>query len=204
MSRPLERRRLLAALAAGGLACAVRPRTAKAQATPPSATSHDPFGPVVPPLQLPKTRLLTHRGEKVALHSLLEGRITALQLMFTGCSATCPIQGAVFAAAQQRLGSSLDAAQWLSISIDPMADDPKALTQWLQGHGARPGWAAAAPEYADLDPLLDALRGRANGPDRHTGAAFILDRRGMLRFRTVDLPAPDHLADIVRKVATLA
>lgn len=189
------RRRLLALLA--GAACPA----ARGQAPAPG---HDPFGPVRPPLALPRTRVVTHRGVATELADLLHGRITAMQLMFTGCSATCPIQGAIFAAAQRKLGGTLPAVQWLSISIDTLADDPPALRAWLQRHQAQDGWLAATPQGRDLDPLLDALRGRAGDADRHVTAAFIVDRRAQLVFRTVDLPAPDALADLLRQAAQLA
>jgi len=71
--------------------------------------------------------LLTHQGAATNLAELLRGRVTALQPMFTGCSATCPIQGALFAQAQHALlgrWQSPTPVQWLSLSIYPLADGP--------------------------------------------------------------------------------
>ena len=80
----------------------------------------------------------------MALQTLLKGHITAVQLMFTGCTATCPIQGAIFADAASQLATAGRELRLLSISIDPLGDDAQALTAWLQRYGAQPQrWGAA-------------------------------------------------------------
>ena len=78
----------------------------------------------------------------------------------------------------------------LSISIDPLGDDTQALTAWLGRFGAKPErWKAAVPRVQDVDPLLDFLRGRATGTDRHTAQAFLFDRQARQAYRTAEMPA---------------
>jgi len=133
---------------------------------------------------------------------VLRGRVTAVQLMFTGCSATCPIQGALFADAQQRLAHSDARLQLLSISIDPLGDDVNAMRAWLAKFGAESArWNALLPRIQDVDRLLDFLRGRAAGVDRHTAQAFVFDRQARLVYRTEDMPEPAELARLMQRIA---
>lgn len=187
-----HRRGLLTLL---GLAC-----TSGFAAPPPP--SHDPFGPVTPPQPTPRWRLVDERERTLDLASRLRGKVTALQLMFTGCSATCPIQGALFAAVAPGLTSP--DAQLLSVSIDPLSDDPKALRRWLDRFGRHPAWQAARPEVRDVDALLDFLRGRASGVDRHTAQVFLFDRQARLLYRTPDMPSPAQVNTMLTQLAALS
>ena len=165
------------------------------------ARAHGSFGPVEPALAAPALSLQGDDGRRVELGALLAGQVTAVQLMFTGCSATCPIQGAMFAEVQQRLAHDDARLRLLSISIDPLGDDAKALRGWLEKFGASaPRWSAALPQLRDVDRLLDFLRGRAPGVDRHTAQAFVFDRRARLVYRTEDMPSPPELTRLMRSV----
>lgn len=154
--------------------------------------AHAHGGLVLPRLAPPPAvRLRLQDGRTVSPAALLEGRVTALQLMFTGCSATCPIQGALFAEVERHLQARRAApgdVQLVSASIDALADDPAALAGWLGRFGAGKFWRAGTPTIADLDRWLDFLQGRRAGADRHTTQVFLFDRRGRLALRTVDLP----------------
>jgi len=166
------------------------------------ARAHGSFGPVQPALVAPALSLNDMNGQRVALAALLTGRVTALQLMFTGCSATCPIQGAMFAEVQQRLAADDPRLRLLSVSIDPLGDDPKALRAWLAKFGAQTSrWSAALPQLKEVDTLLDFVRGRAPGLDRHTAQAFVFDRQARLVYRTEDMPNPAELVSLLKQVA---
>jgi len=169
----------------------------------PAAPAHDSFGPVRPPQALPPLPLVGDDGQRTDLASRLRGRTTALQLMFTGCSATCPIQGALFGAIAPMVAGKPE-LQLLSISIDPLADGPQALRSWLARFGATAQWRAAAPRVDDVDRLLELLRGRARGPDRHTAQVYLFDRRARLAYRTADMPPARFVADMLGELALLA
>jgi len=92
----------------------------------------------------------------------------------------------------------------LSLSVDPLGDTPQALAAWLGRFGAPvQRWSGAIPRVQDVDRLLDFLRGRASGVDRHTAQAFLFDRQARLAFRTVDMPAGADLAALMRQLAEL-
>jgi protein SCO1/2 len=167
------------------------------------------LGPVTPAQGLPAPPVTLHDGRRLPLGQVLRGRLTALQLMFTGCSSLCPVQGATFAQLQAlllrpsgpggRSGTGTGAAaamapQLLSISIDPLGDDARALAAWRGRFGAGPGWLAAVPGVGDVDGLFEALRGRASGPDRHSTQVFLLDASGRLVFRCAELASAESVA----------
>lgn len=198
----------VAGLAAG--AALTRGAWAAERIAPPARHQHLPFGPVVPPRAIPSFRIATHTGANADLGSLLRGRTSAVQLMFTGCSATCPIQGALFAQAQGLMASrarSADMAgiQFVSLSIDPLGDPPARLDRWLRGFGATANWWAGAPRVNDVERLSDTLgrdgEPRPGGSDPHTGQVFIVDRRGELAFRTAGMPSAETILDALRAVA---
>lgn len=192
---------LLAALGVATLA--VGPRGVGAAAQGVAGMGHpDPFGPVNPPQPAPALSMLRDDGTRGDLPSLLRGRVTAVQLMFTGCSSICPLQGALFAEVARRLPAP--DARLLSLSIDPLADDAAALRTWLDRFGAPPAWRGAAPRLQDVDRLLEFMRGRSTGPDRHKGQVSLFDRQGRLVLRTPDLPPAGYVADLLTTLAQTA
>lgn len=195
------RRRLLQAGAAWLALPAV---AARAQAQAP-AKAHAPPGPVQPALAAPALRLTPSSGPAETLPALLKGRVTALQLMFTGCSATCPIQGAMFAEVQRQLAAVQAPADWrlLSVSIDPLSDGAPQLKAWLERFGAQPArWRAAAPDVKEVDTLFNFLQGETDGVDRHSSQVFVFDRQAALAWRTLDLPSLKQVMTALQNVAS--
>ena len=161
----------------------------------PHASAHEPIGPVTPAPTAPDVTLTLHDGRRATLAALLSGKTTVLQLMFTGCSATCPIQGAVFAALQSRLAAAPATVQLLSISIDALADDANALAGWRRRFGASPRWLAGVPPPSQVERLLDFVRGRARrDDDRHTANAYLFDARARLVYRYAEFAAADDIS----------
>jgi protein SCO1/2 len=166
------------------------------------ASAHDSIGVVKPAQAVPALEMTSMDGRPVKLDTLLRGKVTALQLMFTGCSATCPISGALFSDLQSRLVQAPSNFQLLSVSIDPLGDDPKALRTWLQRFGARPErWTAALSTTKDLDRLLDFVGGRASGVDRHTAQVYLFDTQARLSYRTTDMPPPVAVSALMGQIA---
>jgi protein SCO1/2 len=193
----LLRRELLRATARLGLACGL----ASAGMTTAPVRAHDELGPVLPRRAAPGLNLTLHDGRKTALPRLLQGRWTALQLMFTGCSGTCPLQGATFAHLQELVLDRLPGAQLLSLTVDPLSDDPARLETWRRSFGARAQWLAAAPPVAHNEVMLDFLQARNDGPDKHRAATYLFDRNGRLAYRCAEL-APAR--DVARSLEQLA
>lgn len=162
------------------------------------------IGRTRPPVAAPALRLVGQDGRAATLTDILRHRVTVVQLMFTGCSAICPLQGMQFASLQAALASrGMADVQLLSLSIDPLGDDPKALGAWLRRFGAGPTWRAAAPLPADLDGLLgllgrNGLPANASTGDRHSGQLGLFDGEARLVWRTADLPPVNEVMDALR------
>jgi protein SCO1/2 len=181
------------------LACALAPSALWPRAAP-AAADHMALGPLDPPRPAPALALTLHDGRAARLDRLLAGRWSALQLMFSGCTTTCPLQGAVFAALQSRLENRPPPVQLVSISIDALGDDTRSLSAWLKRHGAGPGWVAGVPGVRDVDRLLDFVAGRAapgRSADRHTAQVYVFDPRGRLAFRFAELASARDIAEVL-------
>jgi len=192
------RRRLCVSAAAVCAAALGAGLAARARATA-VAADHGRVDPPVPIPDLPVRR--AGDGSSAGLAALLRGRATALHLMLTGCSSVCPIQGAIFERVQTLLpDQAARGIQLMSLSIDPLADTPRAMREWLARFDAQTGWIAVAPEPKDLDRLLGLFGAAGNGVDAHATQVNIIDRRGDLVFRTPELPSADAIANILRRV----
>lgn len=170
---------------------------------PGMALAHGNVGPVRPPLVMPDIPMLRHDGTRLSLHALLKGKATALQLMFTGCSDTCTLQGALFSEVQPALkGQAASSMQLLSVSIDPLNDNPAALRAWLKKFDAGRHWIAAAPDIRQVDALRTLLE-QASGPaDNHGGQVFLFDKEARLVWRMENLPPPQAVARQLSRIAT--
>jgi protein SCO1/2 len=158
-------------------------------------------GRVDPPVPVPDLPVRCANGASASLAALVRGRATALQLMFTGCSTVCPIQGAIFQRVQELLiDQSLHGIQLFSLSVDPLDDGPAALRAWLKKFHAREGWIAAAPDIKDLDKFLALFGQGRNAVENHATQVNIINRRGELIWRTAELPSADSIADILRRL----
>jgi protein SCO1/2 len=183
-----------------GVAASGAPASAEAEAARAAAArAHYPFGPVEPRLAPPSLSLLGADGKELDLPVWLKGRPTAVQLVFTRCTTTCPIQGALFAALAPKLERG---ARILSVSIDPEHDTPAELSAWMARFGSHPAWYAAAPrDLAGVDVMFDFLRGRAQGLDRHSVQVYLFDTQGQLAYRTADMPSPAEVVSVLGKLA---
>lgn len=151
-----------------------------------------PTGWVTPPQPVPAVPVQLAEGGSQLLPKLFEGRITAVQLMFTSCSSTCPTQGAAFGA----LASRLHGVGWqlLSLSIDALGDTPQRLAAWQKPFGAHPSWRLGLPAVVDVERLRDYFHGAPSRAGTHTAQVFLVDARARLAWRSGDNPA---LAEVV-------
>jgi protein SCO1/2 len=158
-------------------------------------------GPIVPPLDLPEIVVTSNTGVTKTLKEFAEHKLSALQLMFTTCTTTCPMQGATFERVQDMVpdmpGRGL---QLISLSIDPKNDTPKALSDWLNMFHARPGWIGVTPAPKDVDAIKAFFGAGSNPLDPHSTQTHILDRSGRLVYHTLELPPPEQIASILKRM----
>lgn len=156
---------------------------------PPPALAQQLAGRVDPPLLAPALTVRWHGAPQRTLAEVLRGRVTPPQMTFTTCTATCPIQGALFAAVRDRFRGNRSDVQLMCPRLEPMADTPAVLQGWLQRQGGGQGrWLAGSPGLRARDAWTDFLTSAQRRPDRHTGQICFFDRVGRLALRTVDFP----------------
>ncbi|MCQ4163252.1 SCO family protein [Tahibacter harae] len=156
---------------------------------------HIHHAPATPPppgeltaARIPDVPVLTQAGEPRHFYrDLVQGRLVAINFIFTRCTAVCPLLGARFSQLQKMLGEDMARVGLISVSIDPANDTPQRLAQWSQGLGAQPGWTLVTGERADLDELLRSLGASAADPASHVPIALIVDeRRQPARWQRLD------------------
>ena len=163
------------------------------------AAEQPPTGWVNPRQGAPALPLQCADGRQRTLLQLMGGRVTAVQLMFTGCNTSCPTQGALFAQVAGLLPPL--GPQLLSISIDALGDNAQTLRQWQCRFGTFDSWVAGVPAVADVEPLAGFLRGVPASAGTHTAQVFVFDRRARLVYRTGDAPRASLVVALLDHVA---
>jgi protein SCO1/2 len=143
-------------------------------------------------------RLAVQRAPRPVPHAMLQdqdgrtfnlgdyrGRKLLVDFVYTRCRSICGVLGAGF----QRLSRDLpaaDGAMLLTISFDPQADTPAALTRYAQRFGADTTvWRVARPrDAAALAALLRTFEvvviPDAYGEFQHNAALHLVDEDGRL------------------------
>lgn len=144
------------------------------------------------------------------------GRLLLLNFVFTGCSTTCPTQTVELAALRRSLPPPLRAqVDFLSVSVDPLADTPATLAAFARRVDAdQPGWRFATGAPSQIDMLTQRLaaadpRQPNPGPADHGTALYLFDATGVLRQRYAGVPVDRprlarELADVAAAHAPLS
>jgi protein SCO1/2 len=90
--------------------------------------------------------------------------------------------------------------QLLSLSVDPEDDNVRALTSWRRRFHAGPNWLAAAPAPADTARIQTFFGQSAGSFASHSTQVNLVDRQGRLVWRTNELPTPEEIAAILKKL----
>jgi protein SCO1/2 len=139
------------------------------------------------PRPVPPLPLQTAEGARTSF-AALRGRWLLVDFIYTRCLTYCSVQGSEFARLQRELADPIaaDKVALLSVSFDPVRDDPVALAAYLHQHGAQgAGWIAARPlNHHDLTTLMHVF-GVVAVPDGlggfvHNAAIAVIDPTGQL------------------------
>ncbi len=112
---------------------------------------------------------------------LVQGRLAAINFIFTRCTTICPLLGTRFAQVQRQLGGDADRVALISVSIDPANDTPQELARWSRAFGAAAGWDLVTGARADIDRLARSLGASAADPASHAPLVVLIDERGSPR-----------------------
>jgi protein SCO1/2 len=118
-------------------------------------------------------QLTTQDGTVVRFYEdLLKGKAVAINLIYTRCSASCPLETAKLAQVQRLLGDRVGKDVFFySISIDPKHDTPEVLKAYAQRFHAGPGWLFLTGKEEDIQlvsrKLGLSIQSNAWNRDRH-------------------------------------
>ena len=122
----------------------------------------------------PNVTFTTQDGTRVRFYDdLLKGKIVAINLIYTTCQYSCPLETARMAQVQKLLGDRMGRDVFFySITIDPEHDTPEVLKAYGERYHAGPGWLFLTGTPADIELVsrklgLYSAPNPAN-PDGHT------------------------------------
>ena len=151
-----------------------------------------------PPVLLPDFGVTDHTGKHASFRQILHGHISLVQLIFTSCSNVCPIQGATFSQLQELIPTAYRSkVQLLSMTIDPLNDNPEALAAWLKQFNPLPMWKALRPDLNAIDTVRQLLNQNKTDVNSHLSEVLLVDASSRLVWRSSELPSSEALADKV-------
>jgi protein SCO1/2 len=101
-----------------------------------------PSAPDLPRLgKIPEATLLDQQGSVYETQAL-DRRVTVVNFIFTSCQTTCPILTQQMKRTREELSRAgvTDDLRFLSITVDPVTDQPEVLREYAESFGAGPDW----------------------------------------------------------------
>lgn len=125
----------------------------------------------------PNVTLTTQDGKQVKFYDdLLKGKIVAIDLIYTQCKDSCPLETARLRQVQRMLGDRVGKDIFFySISIDPTHDTPQVLHDYAEMYNAGPGWYFLTGKEEDIT-LISKKLGLYSadwGRDGHTASLMV-------------------------------
>ncbi|SDC12691.1 Cytochrome oxidase Cu insertion factor, SCO1/SenC/PrrC family [Pseudomonas guariconensis] len=154
----------------------------------------------------PNIRLLDQDGRPVRFFDeLIEGKVVAINFIFTGCTDSCPLETARLRQVQKLLGDRVGKDIFFySISIDPYNDTPTTLKRYAEKFGIGPGWTLLTGEPDDIEVLRRSLglfiEGLENGRSKDHNLSLIIGNQATGRWmKASPFESPYILADRLAK-----
>ncbi len=107
----------------------------------------------------PNVELITQDGKKVHFYDdLIQGKIVAIDMIYTTCQYACPLETARLAQVQKKLGDRVGKDIFFySVSIDPEHDTPEVLKAYMAKFHVGPGWTFLTGRKEVIDFLSKRL-----------------------------------------------
>jgi len=165
-----------------------------------------PAGPRVG--YFPNSIVHTHDGRKLRFYDdVVHGKVVVFNMMYSVCTGICPGNTANLLQVQEALGSRLGKDIFMvSMTLQPEFDTPKALRDYVNSYGIKPGWTFLTGQPKEMDVIRRKLGFFNDDPKidsdlaNHTGMVRIgnetLDRWLMMPA----LAAPKQIARAILQV----
>jgi protein SCO1/2 len=114
----------------------------------------------------PNVQLVDQDGKTVHFYDdLIKGKSVVLDMIYTHCVDSCPLETARLVQVQKMLGDKVGKDVFFySITIDPKRDTPKVLKQYAETYHVGPGWTFYTGKPADIELIAKKL-GLYSDPD---------------------------------------
>jgi protein SCO1 len=151
----------------------------------------------------PNVELTTQDGKVVHFYDdLIKGKIVVIDLIYTHCVDSCPLETARLAQVQKMLGDAVGKEVFFySITIDPKRDTPQVLKDYAEKYHVGPGWTFLTGNKQDIDMLSKKLglysSPDPNDSDGHTPAVLIGHEPGGQWMRNGATDNPRFLANLI-------
>jgi len=111
------------------------------------------------PDYFPNVPLTNQDGKVVHFYDdLMKGKNVAVNIIYTHCSASCPLETAKLRQVQKLLGDHVGKDIFFySISIDPKRDTPAVLKAYAERYHVAPGWQFLTGKQEDINLIAQKL-----------------------------------------------
>ena len=190
------------ALAVFALAGFTAPIAAAASGSATKTTPNDASAGLATPseaLDIPDVAVVDQDGHARRFFSdLVQGKVVAINFVFTTCTTICNPQGATFAQIERLLGPKVGRdVHLVSVTIDPTTDTPERLKSWSENLGAAPGWTLVTGERDEILRLLKALGAYTPDRGRHTPLLLLGNDRQKRWTRAYSLAPAARIAGLL-------
>jgi protein SCO1 len=151
----------------------------------------------------PNVELITQDGKVVHFYDdLIKGKVVVIDLIYTHCVDSCPLETARLVQVQKLLGDAVGKEIFFySITIDPKRDTPQVLKDYSEKYHVGPGWTFLTGKKADIEMLSKKLGlyqdPDPNDRDGHLAALLIGNEPGGQWMRNAATDNPRFLANLI-------
>lgn len=146
-------------------------------------------------VKLPDAMLTDQHGRTARFKSdFVAGRLVLVNFVYTTCTTVCPVQSALFADLQQRLGdrAGRDVAL-ISVTVDPLRDTPVRLKEFSAQYQAGPGWSFLGGNKQAVDEVLTAFDVYTPNVADHPAVVLVGDPRSGEWTRFFGFPSSEQI-----------
>jgi len=147
--------------------------------------------------------LYNQEGEPVRFYTdVLKDQLVVLNFIFTNCGAACPMMTEKMRIARGLMSPDLaQRVRYVSISIDPKRDSPKAMKEFAERHHADGNWVFLTGAQENIDKIVKKLGQYNEEVEAHSTMMLAGD---VARRHWIKLPPNVPPAGIAEKLTDLA
>jgi protein SCO1 len=170
--------------------------------TPDKPKEEAPAEPSSTTMRIPDVTVQDQNGKSLNFYTdLVQGKVVAINFVFTTCTTICPPLTATFRRVQQQLAAQNSSAQLISVSVDPAIDTPERLRDFAAKFKAEPGWAFVTGNTSDINSLLQQLGVAVTNKNDHTPMILIGNDETGYWTRAFGLSSPTSLVKLITEAA---